>query len=406
LTEYESKQLLTAYGLPTVPTRIAADEEGAVRCADAIGYPVVVKLHSETLTHKTDVGGVRLNLSDAAAVRGAFREIGAAVRSRAGAEHFLGVTVQPMVRLEGYELILGSSVDAQFGPVLLFGLGGQLVEVFKDRALALPPLNSTLARRLMEQTRIYQALQGVRGRDPVDLAALEQILVRFSELVVAERRIKEIDINPLLAAPKQMIALDARVVLHAADLADDRLPPLAIRPYPTQYVGAWTSRSGMPLTIRPIRPEDEPLMVRFHETLSEQSVYLRYLQALHLSQRTAHERLARLCFVDYDREIPLVADRRDPETGRHEIIGVVRLIKLRGTGVAEFALLVSDQHQRQGLGAELLRRVLEVARKESVRRVVADIHLMNRPMQVICQRLGFRLYASADEGVMKAEIDL
>jgi acetyltransferase len=406
LTEYESKQLLTAYGLPTVPTRIAADEEGAVRCADAIGYPVVVKLHSETLTHKTDVGGVRLNLPDAAAVRTAFREIGAAVRRRAGAEHFLGVTVQPMVRLEGYELILGASVDAQFGPVLLFGLGGQLVEVFKDRALALPPLNSTLARRLMEQTRIYQALQGVRGRDPVDLAALEQILVRFSELVVEQPRIKEIDINPLLAAPKRMIALDARVVLHALDLADDRLPPLAIRPYPTQYVGSWTARSGMLLTIRPIRPEDEPLMVRFHETLSEQSVYLRYLQALNLSQRTAHERLSRLCFVDYDREIPLVADRQGPEKGRHEIIGVVRLIKLRDTGVAEFALLVSDQHQRQGLGAELLRRVLEVARKEGVRRVVADIHLMNRPMQAICQRLGFRLEASAEEGVMKAEIDL
>jgi acetyltransferase len=404
LTEFESKQLLAAYGLPTVPTQIAAAEDEAARRAEEIGYPVALKLHSETLTHKTDVGGVRLNLADAAAVRAAFREIRAAVSQRAGPQHFLGVTVQPMVRLEGYELILGSSVDAQFGPVLLFGTGGQLVEVFRDRALALPPLNSTLARRLMEQTQIYKALQGVRGREPVALPALEHILVRFSELVVEQRHIKEIDINPLLAGPEGMIALDARVVLHGPEVPDDQLPPLAIRPYPTQYIGAWTSRSGVPLTIRPIRPEDEPLMVRFHETLSEQSVYLRYLQALNLSQRVAHERLSRLCFVDYDREIALVAERRDGPTG-HEIIGIIRLIKLRGTDAAEFALLVSDKHQGQGLGTELLRRILEVARREGLRRVVADIHMMNRPMQVVCERLGFRLNASPEEGIMKAEIE-
>ena len=173
-------------------------------------------------------------------MRGAYRAIEEAVRERVGAGHFLGVTVQPMVKLDGYELIIGSSLDPQFGPVLLFGTGGQLVEVFKDRALALPPLNTTLARRMMERTRIFEALKGVRGRAPVDLAALEQLMVRFSQLVVEQRGVKEIDINPLLASPERLVALDARVVVHGADVEEDRLPGLAIRPYPTRYVAPWT----------------------------------------------------------------------------------------------------------------------------------------------------------------------
>ncbi|MGC8794986.1 MAG: acetate--CoA ligase family protein, partial [Bryobacteraceae bacterium] len=183
LTEYESKRLLALYGIPTVEARVAPSEDEAVRHAEELGYPVVVKLHSETITHKTDVGGVALNLENADAVRAAWRRIQKSVSEKAGAEHFLGVTVQPMVKLEGYELIVGSSIDPQFGPVVLFGMGGQLVEVFRDRALGLPPLTTTLARRMMEQTKIYTALKGVRGRKPVDLAALEQLLVRFSELV-------------------------------------------------------------------------------------------------------------------------------------------------------------------------------------------------------------------------------
>ena len=276
---------------------------------------MVLKLYSQTITHKTDVGGVQLNLSDAEAVRHAYRAIEQSVRRRVGAEHFLGVTVQPMIELDGYELILGCSPDPQFGPVLLFGAGGPLVELLKDRALGLPPLNTTLARRMMERTRIFHVLQGSRGRRPVDLGALERLLVRFSRLVVEQPRIKEIDINPLLASPERLIALDARVVLHGAEVDADRLPRLAIRPYPTQYVAPWTAPNGLAVTIRPIRPEDEPLMVRFHEKLSEDTVYLRYFQSLKLSQRIAHERLTRICFIDYDREMALVADYKDPETG-------------------------------------------------------------------------------------------
>jgi acetyltransferase len=214
LNEFESKQLLSLYGIPTVETRIACSEDEAVEYAREIGFPAVLKVFSQTITHKTDVGGVKLNLQNEVAVRNAYRSIELSVTGKLGRDRFAGVTVQPMVQLDGYELILGSSVDPQFGPVLLFGSGGQLVEIYKDRALALPPLNTTLAQRLMEQTRIFRALQGVRGRKPVDLVALEGLLVRFSQLVIEQPWISEIDINPLLASPERLLALDARVVMR------------------------------------------------------------------------------------------------------------------------------------------------------------------------------------------------
>lgn len=391
LTEAESKQLLAAYGIPTVETRVATRVEQAVAEAEALGYPVVLKLHSFTITHKTDVGGVRLDLRDADAVREAFTTIRSRLEERGQLGAFDGVTVQPMVRLEGYELILGSSMDAQFGPVLLFGAGGQLVEVFRDRALGLPPLNTTLARRLMEQTRIHEALQGVRGREPVDLPALEKLLVRFSQLVVEQRFIKEVDINPLTASPEQLLALDARVVLYAPDVTEEQLPRLAIRPYPHQYAGQWRARNGQPFSIRPIRPEDEPRMVRFHQTLSEQTVFMRYAGMMKLDQRVAHDRLARVCFNDYDREIALVAEHRDPASGEEEIVGVGRLTKLGGTEDGEFALLISDRYQRIGLGTEMLRRLVDIGRDQKMRRIVADILAGNTGMQQVSRALGFEI---------------
>ncbi len=405
LTEFESKQLLATYGIPTVDTRIAIDVDRAVALAREIGFPVVLKLYSETITHKTDVGGVALNLRNEDAVRTAFNGIQAAVAEKAGAQHFQGVTVQPMVKLDGYEIIIGSSVDSQFGPVLLFGMGGQLVEVFKDRALALPPLTTTLARRMMEQTKIYTALKGVRGRKPVDLAALEQLLVRFSQLVVEQKWIQEIDINPLLASPERLVALDARVVVYGADVTKDKLPKLSIRPYPVKYVGQWTMKDGSPVTIRPIRPEDEPQVAKFHETLSDRSVYQRYLHMLKLSQRVAHERLTRICFIDYDREMALVAEAKDA-SGECRIIAVGRLKKTHGANEAEFALIISDEFQNRGLGAELLRRLIEVAKDEKMNRVTADILPDNFVMQRICEKVGFGLKRSADDPVVKATLEL
>ncbi|MDW8351916.1 MAG: bifunctional acetate--CoA ligase family protein/GNAT family N-acetyltransferase [Anaerolineae bacterium] len=403
LTEYESKRLLTAYGIPTVPTFVAESEDEAVAHADQIGYPVVLKLHSETITHKTDVGGVHLNLCSAADVRNAYRLIKAAVSARAKPADFLGVTVQPMIKLDGYELILGSTTDAQLGPVLLFGAGGQLVEVFRDRALGLPPLNTTLARRMMEQTKIYTALKGVRGRGPVPLDELEQLMVRFSYLAAEQRWIKEIDINPLLASEERLIALDARVVLHDPRLTEADLPRTAIKPYPVQYVGPWTLRDGTPVTIRPIRPEDEPLLVEFHHTLSEQTVYQRYFHLIPLSERIAHERLTRIAFVSYEREMALVAEMRDAALRPH-IIGVGRLIKLRGGKEAEFAILISDEYQHQGLGRELLRRLVEIGRQEGVKRIVAEILPDNIGMIRVSEQVGFTCKYQHDEGVVKAEL--
>jgi acetyltransferase len=405
LTEFESKQLLGAYGIPTVDTRIAASEAEAVKLAGEIGFPVVLKLYSETITHKTDVGGVQLNLQNADAVKAAWKKIEEGVTKHAGKEHFQGVTVQPMIKLDGYEIIIGSSVDAQFGPVLLFGSGGQLVEVYKDRALGLPPLNATLARRLMELTKIYTALKGVRGRPPVNLAALEELLVRFSYLVVEQPYITEIDINPLLASPERLLALDARVVVLPKGATEDQLSKPAIRPYPNHWVSQWKLKNGTPVTIRPIRPEDEPMLGNFHKTLSEESVYYRYFSALKLDQRIAHERLTRMCFNDYDREIALVAEHKD-SAGKAEIIGVGRLSKARGHNEAEFALIISDRHQRNGLGTEILTRLVQVGRDEKLSRITASILAENHGMHTVSKKVGFNLSRTASDEDYKAEIKL
>jgi acetyltransferase len=286
--------------------------------------------------------------------------------------------------------------------VLLFGTGGTLVEVFKDRELALPPLNSTLARRMMERTKIYHALQGIRGRDPVDMAELEQVLVRFSQLVVEQKWIKEIEINPLLASPEQIIALDARVVLYDADTQLADVPRLAIRPYPTRYTHPWLLHDGTPVNIRPIRPEDEPKIADFHGRLSSESVYMRYFSSLDLDTRTAHSRLTRICFIDYDREMALVITRKNPKTEEREIIAVGRMTKIRGKDEAEFALLIRDDHQRQGIGTVLLQRLLVWAKDEKVGCVVAYILPANAGMKRICQKLGFSF--QFEDGAIKAEI--
>lgn len=406
LSEPESKDLLSAYGIPVVETRIAESVEAAVASAEALGYPVVLKLYSHTITHKTDVGGVRLDLADAEAVRAAWAAIETAVAEGPGAQHFQGVTVQPMIPREGYELIVGSSVDSQFGPVLLFGLGGELVEVFRDRALGLPPLTTTLARRMIERTRVHQALKGVRGRKPVDLTALERLLVRFSELVMDQPAIAEIDINPLLASADRLVALDARVILHPPDVAETDLPRPAIRPYPHRYVSTWTSPDAQIFRIRPIRPEDEALVVDFHGRLSEESVYQRYFTHLGYEQRVAHDRLVRVCFTDYDREIALVAEYPDPVATGPRIAGIGRLIRLPASASAEFALIISDDFQGHGLGRELLGRLVEVGRQEGLERIVAEILAANGTMIHLARQVGFSIRGEPTEGVVHAELRL
>ena len=412
LTEIESKQLLAAYRIPVAETVVANTRDQAVAAAAKIGYPAVLKLHSLSITHKTDVGGVQLNLRDETAVRRAFADILAGVTSAHGDGHFHGVTVQPMVKIpDAYEIIIGASVDAQFGPVMLFGHGGQLVEIFKDRALALPPLNATLARRLMEQTKIFEALKGVRGRKPCDIPALEQILVRFSQMLVEQPLISELDINPLLvgaAGAGSMIALDARVVLHPKSLTT--LPRPAIRPYPQQYVQKVTLKDGTAVTIRPIRPEDEPMLVHFHTQLSEQSVRYRYFAPLKLGQRVAHERLVRVCFNDYDRDIALVVEHRRPAAAgsynESEILAVGRLSKTTRRTEGEFALLVRDDWQNKGLGRHLLKQLVEIGQHENLHRITGDIVPENIEMQRVSEKVGFKLARDPEENLVRATYEL
>jgi acetyltransferase len=279
------------------------------------------------------------------------------------------------------------------------------VELFRDRSLGLPPLNTTLARRMIERTTIAGAFGGIRGRSPIDTDALEQLLVRFSLLVVEQRWIKELDINPLLASPERLIALDARIVLHDPDVTEADLPRLAIRPYPRQYVAAYTGTDGTEFLIRPIRPEDEPLMVQFHAELTEATVYARYFGLLGLSQRTAHERLTRVCFNDYDREIALVTEHVDAD-GTPRIAAVGRLSKAHAGPEAEFAILVGDRWQRKGLGAELLRRLVEVGRAEGVERIWADMLPGNMGMRRTAQAAGFTITEEMGDPTVRAEMRL
>jgi len=255
---------------------------------------------------------------------------------------------------------------------------------------------------LMERTRIYAALHGV-SRPPADLGAIEKLLIKFSQLVAEQPLIKEIDVNPILASPRGAIALGVRMILSEPDQAAASVSKLVIRPYPTRYLHGWKLADGTPVTIRPIRPEDEPAMVRFHETLSERSVYLRYFHLMNLEQRTTHERLTRICFIDYDREMALIAVHRNAQTGESEILGVGRLMKIHGTNDGEVAALISDQCQNRGLGRELLSRLLVVGADEKLARLKADILPDNRDVMRVCEKLGFSLKHSLDDEVVHAE---
>jgi acetyltransferase len=240
----------------------------------------------------------------------------------------------------------------------------------------------------------------------VDLTALEQLLVHFGQLVAEQHWIKELDINPLLASPEQLIALDARVVIYGPEYNENQLPHLSIRPYPSQYISHWISKGGMPIVFRPIRAEDEPMLVRFHGTLSDRSVYLRYMRPMLLMDRVAHDRLSRICHADYDRDLTLIAEYEDPQTNEHKILGAGRISKLHGLEEARFTLLISDSYQGHGLGSELLNRVIEVARQEKLKRIETIVTSDNQVMIHLCQRYGFTTSPMNDGELTNAELVL
>ncbi len=399
LNEAEAKEALIAYGLPVLPSIACRSMEAAVQAAQQVGFPAVLKLLSSTITHKSDVGGVELNLLDEAAVCAAYDTIRGKVGRAAGQEAFEGVTVQPMIKDKGLELIVGSSTDAQFGPVILFGAGGVMVEVMKDSSLGLPPLNRTLARRLIERTQIYKALQGVRGQAPVDVGVLETLLVRFSQLVCDfVEEIQEIDLNPVLATPQRVLALDGRVLLTPAKQPAEKRPRLAIHPYPNQYTAPSTLKDGTRVTVRAIRPEDEGLIIALHARHSEHTIRMRFFSMVKTLSRDS---LIRLCHLDYDREMALIAVR-ETATGP-EALGVSRYYLTPETGEAEFALVVGDAHQRQGLGRHLLARLIEVAKERGVKKLAGQVLRENAPMLALTASLGFGPPQTLSPDVVKVE---
>ncbi|HRW58164.1 MAG TPA: bifunctional acetate--CoA ligase family protein/GNAT family N-acetyltransferase [Chlamydiales bacterium] len=399
LNEAEAKQVLKRYGIPVAETIITTTKEEAVKAAEEMGYPVVVKLYSETITHKSDMGGVKLNLKTAKAVEEAFEQIEKSITEKVGKKAFQGVTVQPMISGKGIELILGASLDPQFGPVLLFGSGGELVEVFKDKALALPPLTSTLARRMIEKTKIYKALENYRGQQFVELSKLEKTLVLFANMIAQNPRIKECDINPILASNNSLMALDARIVLNDSL---KELPKLAIRPYPHEYVQSLKITEEVDARLRPIRPEDEPCVLEFYKQLSEDHVVQRYLKSHRFGEMVDHQLLVDICFKDYDREMSIICEKKD----NGQILAIANMTKVLGSMDAFFAINVRDGWHHVGIGSKMIAKLVEIAKKEQIHRLYAEIHKENEAMLKIMKKLGFSLQDMNHDSLIKAEIIL
>lgn len=393
LSESESKKLLAAYGIAVNRTEPADSEEKAVRSAAEIGYPLVMKVDSAAIVHKSESGGVRAGLRSEAEVRRAWRKI---VRHPDIREvEIKGVTLQPMIESADFELLIGAKSDDPFGPILLFGAGGIFTEVVRDTSFGLPPLNRLLARRLMENTRIHPLLkQGYRNRSPVDGEQLEEMLVRLSQLVVDFPQILELDMNPVMVKDGRAVAVDAAVVVKSTE----NRPPdhLVISPYPAQYEFQDKTTDGTEIRIRPIRPEDAPLFEALFESLSQTSIYQRFFRKLkNLSRRM----LVQYTQIDYDRQIALVAICEE------RMLGVSRLYPDGGGDRAEFSVLVGDPWQGRGIGARLLRRLLQVAKDRGIRRVWGTVLSGNTEMLALARKLGFEI-GSCESGETSVRIDL
>jgi acetyltransferase len=398
LTEAEAKQILAAFGVPVVPTRIARDAEEAVAIAGSFGFPVAVKLLSPEVTHKSDVGGVALDLGDAAAVRAAGMQD--RLRKLLPEAQCTGFTVQPMARRPGaQELIVGAACDPVFGPFLLFGHGGTAVEVIADRAVGLPPLNTALAREMMSRTRVAKLLGSLRGRPPADEAAVERALVQVSQLVTHLPEVVEIDVNPLLADAHGVLALDARMrierIAPGARAAADRL---AIRPYPSELEEEVALQDGSRVLLRPIRPEDEPAHQDFFGRLTPEDVRFRFFNVL---REIPHSQMARYTQIDYDREMAFVGVDAAGAT-----LGVVRGIFDADFTSVEFAILVRSDQKGRGLGHALLEKLIRHARTRGAREVVGQVLPDNRPMLELAHALGFQSRFMVGEGVVEVRLAL
>jgi len=392
LTEYEAKQVLSAYGIPVVTTHRAESPEQAAEQAALIGGPVALKILSPDITHKSDVGGVMLDLTGPAAVLEAASLMRERLKRAYAQARFEGFTVQPVVRRPGaYELIMGMSNDPQFGPVILVGQGGVAVEVVNDKALGLPPLNMRLAGELLARTRIYRLLKGFRDQAPVNLEAIALSLVRLSQLVVDLAEVRELDINPLLVDRFGIMALDARIRVEPSDRRGaDRL---AIRPYPKELEETIRLGDGRTLLLRPIRPEDEPSLQSAFARLTPDEVRLRFFVPM---STLSHVIAARFTQIDYDREMALILTESGI-AGTTDIFGVARIIADPDNERAEYAIIVRHDMTGMGLGVLLMRRLLDYAQLRGIREIFGEVLQENRTMLKLCDVLGFTKSRSPDD---------
>jgi len=397
LSEADAKKLLDTYGIRTSAPQAAADAKSAIAVARAIGYPVVVKIDSPGITHKTDVGGVALNLHTDEAVAEAFDKVVASAKAKRPDATILGVTVQPMVTsINPVELILGAKRDPVFGTVVLIGQGGVATELYQDRALELPPLNERLARRMLQSLRTWPLLSGYRGRPPVDVEKLIEAMIRFSYLVADHPEILEFDVNPLVVTTQNVTALDARAVVQAAPSGTLPYSHLAIRPYPDEFTFQETLKDGTPVTLRPIKPEDERMWTEMVHACTPESLWSRFR---YLFRDPTHETATRFCYLDYDREMALVAEIT--VDGKKQFIGIGRLVADPDRKSAEYAVLVVDSWQGRGLGRIIMERSIQLARRWGVTRVIGETALDNARMLKCFRSAGFTLdYREAPDAVM------
>ena len=401
LTEAESMRFLTNYGIPVLKAQTVQSVEEAARVALGMGYPVVLKISSPDIIFRVDVGGVVAGITSEQELREEYDKLESRVKALVPNAHINGITIQKMLEKIDYEVIIGSKKHRHFGSVILFGMGGIAVQIFKDFSIGLPPLNQTLARRLMEETKIYKMLQGYRNRPPADLRQIEQIIVSFSNMIVDFPEIAESDINPIAISNGKAYALDARIVLdkNCSD-STAQYPHLVITPYPTRYIVPWVLPDGTALLLRPIKPEDEPLIDEMYKTVSEEAFHSRFFQA---AKNASHEMHIRQCSIDYDREMGIVAETKEGDKRR--IVGIGTLVADSGQKSGEYAVLVHDNYQGKGLGYKLVDVLIGIAQDKGLEEIYGIVLSNNRQMLNVSKKLGF-VAEGLPDGMTKVKLPL
>jgi acetyltransferase len=388
LTEIESKKFLKAYGIPTTQTHIAKTPNEAIRLASKIGYPVAMKILSPDISHKTDVNGVVLNVSSDSEVKRNFNRLMRHFQKVIPKSRLEGITIQRMI-FGNYELMIGAKKDPLFGTIITFGMGGIFVELIKDVSIGFPPLNQILAKRMIEQTQVFKIIsEGFRGNPPITLRFLEEVLVKFSNLIIDFPQVKTVDINPILVNKNSVTALDTRIILDIHEKSASAKPynHFIIRPYPIKYSTIHKLRDGSEVLFRPIRSEDEQLVVQLFKTFSEETIRFRFFQAI---KEINHEVLSMYCNIDYDREMTIVTEIT--EKGKKQIIGMVRLIVEPDCESGEVAVVVGDPWQNRGIGSQLFRYIVRISKDMGLKRIFGEILSENTKMIHICCKNGFTI---------------